>query len=51
MDYYASLNGYEVKVACPFGVTFERWVLPWDAVEDLLVEPFQAVRRWLEEGT
>lgn len=29
-------KGYSVRVACPCGVTFERWVLPWDAAEDLL---------------
>lgn len=27
-------RGYQVEVACPCGVTFERWVLPWDAAED-----------------
>ena len=31
-------KGYEVRVACPCGVTFERWVLPQDAAEDLLAE-------------
>ena len=25
-----------VTVACPCGVTFERWVTPWDAELDLL---------------
>jgi len=29
-------KGYQVEVACPCGVTFERWVLPQDAEEDLL---------------
>ena len=29
-------NGYRVEVACPCGVTFERWVLPQDAKDDLL---------------
>jgi hypothetical protein len=29
-------RGYSVQVACPCGVTFERWVLPQDAEEDLL---------------
>ncbi len=29
-------RGYQVRVACPCGVTFERWVLPQDAEEDLL---------------
>ena len=37
-------QGYEVKVACPCGVTFERWVLPWDAAEDLLTEAINAAR-------
>ena len=40
-------NGYRVEVACPCGVTFERWVLPWDAAEDLLTEALRQVR----EGT
>lgn len=31
-------KGYQVTVACPCGVVFERWVLPWDAAEDLLTE-------------
>lgn len=31
-------TGYSVQVACPCSVTFERWVLPWDAAEDLLAE-------------
>jgi len=22
-------NGYQLTVACPCGVVFERWVLPW----------------------
>ena len=29
-------QGYRLKVACPCGVTFERWVLAQDAEEDLL---------------
>jgi len=29
-------KGYSVRVACPCGVTFERWVLPQNAEEDLL---------------
>lgn len=29
-------NGYRLTVGCPCGATFERWVLPQDAVEDLL---------------
>ena len=28
--------GYRVTVACPCGVTFERWVTELDATEDLL---------------
>ncbi len=32
----ATAKGYKVRVACPCGVTFERWVLPQDAEEDLL---------------
>ena len=29
-------NGYLLTVACPCGVTFERWVTPQDATVDLL---------------
>jgi len=29
-------NGYVLTVACPCGVTFERWVTPEDAELDLL---------------
>jgi len=36
-------TGYSVQVACPCGVTFERWVLPYDAAEDLLTEALQRV--------
>ncbi len=32
----ATAKGYRVRVACPCGVVFERWVLPQDAEEDLL---------------
>ena len=28
-------NGYLLTVACPCGVTFERWVTPMDAELDL----------------
>jgi hypothetical protein len=28
-------NGYRLEVACPCGVTFERWVFPDDPAEDL----------------
>ena len=24
-------NNYRLTVACPCGVTFERWITPWDA--------------------
>ena len=29
-------NGYLLTVACSYGVTFERWITPWDAELDLL---------------
>jgi hypothetical protein len=29
-------NGYMIMVACPCGVTFERWVTQLDAATDLL---------------
>jgi hypothetical protein len=29
-------SGYRVTVACPCGVTFERWVTELDAADDLL---------------
>jgi hypothetical protein len=29
-------NGYLLTVACDCGVTFERWITPWDADPDLL---------------
>jgi hypothetical protein len=29
-------RGYLVRVVCPRGVIFERWVLPQDAEDDLL---------------
>ena len=32
----ARRNGYLLTVACPCGVTFERWVTPLDAELDLL---------------
>jgi hypothetical protein len=28
-------NGSGLEIACPCGVTFERWVTPEDAAEDL----------------
>jgi hypothetical protein len=30
-------NGYRLEVACPCGVTFERWITPREGVEDLAV--------------
>ena len=42
-------KGYHVEVACPCGVTFERWVLPQDAAEDLLAEGLKGARGQLEE--
>lgn len=30
-----ALQGYRVRITCPCGVTFERWVLPQDAEDDL----------------
>ncbi len=35
-------NGYAVTVACSCGVVFERWVLPQDAREDLLLSELLA---------
>ncbi len=32
-----TLRGYLVRVTCPCGVVFERWVLPQDAEEDLVL--------------
>ena len=28
-------NGYRLWISCPCGVTFERWVTPREAAEDL----------------
>jgi len=28
-------NGYRFWIACPCGVTFERWITPREAAEDL----------------
>jgi hypothetical protein len=28
-------NGYRLEIACPCGVTFERWITPREAAEDL----------------
>jgi hypothetical protein len=30
-------NGYRLEVACPCGVTFERWITPREATEDLAI--------------
>lgn len=37
-------NGYRLTIACPFGVTFERWMKPQDALEDLLRARLRAER-------
>jgi len=37
-------NGYRLEIACPCGVTFERWVTAQDAVDDLLREHLRAER-------
>jgi len=37
-------NGYRLEIACPCGVTFERWVTAHDAVDDLLREHLRAER-------
>lgn len=37
-------NGYRLAIACPCGVTFERWVTPEDAIEDLLRARLRAER-------
>jgi hypothetical protein len=28
-------NGYRLEIPCPCGVTFERWITPREAAEDL----------------
>jgi hypothetical protein len=30
-------NGYRLEVACACGVTFERWITPREATEDLAI--------------
>jgi hypothetical protein len=30
-------NGYRLTVACPCGVTFDRWITPEEAAGDLVV--------------
>jgi hypothetical protein len=37
-------NGYRPAIACPCGVTFERWVTPQDALEDFLRARLRAER-------
>jgi len=37
-------HGYRVIVACPCGVTFERWVTELDAAEELLRLELRAAR-------
>ena len=32
-----TVNGYRLTVTCACGVTFQRWVTPTEAVEDLAV--------------
>jgi hypothetical protein len=37
-------NGYRLAIACICDVTFERWVTPQDALEDLLRDRLRAER-------
>ena len=30
-------NGYRLEVACPCGVTFERWITPREAAQGLAI--------------
>ncbi len=46
----ATPAGYRVTVGCPCGVTFERWVLPQDAAEDLLAEASALLQTGSSEG-
>jgi len=39
-----TVNGYRLEIACPCGVTFERWVTTHDAVDDLLRDHLRAER-------
>ena len=39
-----TLNGYRLEIACPCGVTFERWVTEQDAIDDLLRPHLRAER-------
>jgi len=32
-------NGYRLEVACPRGVTFERWITPCEATIDITMSP------------
>src|SRR5215467_13221001 len=48
-------NGYRLEVACPCGVTFERWITRAEAADELLragCSPRMARRgdRWHSEG-
>ena len=36
--------GHRLEIACPCGVTFQRWVATRDAVDDLLRERLRAKR-------
>ena len=40
----ATPNGCRLEIACPCGVTFERWVTQHDAIEDLVREHLRAER-------
>jgi hypothetical protein len=35
-------NGYRLELACPCGVTFERWVTPEDAALELAMRHLRA---------
>jgi hypothetical protein len=35
-------DGYRLEVACPCGVTFERWVTPLEAAEGLTLDRLRA---------
>ena len=37
-------NGYQIAVACPCGVVFERWVTLQDAAVELLLADLRAGR-------
>jgi hypothetical protein len=46
-------NGYRLRVACSCGVTFERWITPWDAELDLLrvAGASEDHRKWRQHET